>query len=244
MIIALVLAGGHGKRFGRTDRPKQFLLLHERPVFMHALDIYLRPGCADHVVLVVHPDYLDEVHDMLIAEGRQESVLLTAGGRTRRDSIVAGRLAALRAWNLMPADLLILHNAASPNTPPATVKSCLQAAETADVAQACFPQTRTQFEVNGDRIVASPDRDGLVISCDPTVFRAGALERVIEQFDKRGDDRESTTDIALDLGMSLRQVPCSDANIKITSPWDLAAVESAMGQSSADHHDKARSASD
>lgn len=240
MNIALLLAGGEGRRFGRSGQPKQFLLLHERPVLMHALDTYLTPGCADHVVLVVHPDYLEDARGMLIAEGRQESVLLTPGGRTRRESIVAGHLAAIHAWQPVSSDLLILHNAAAPNTPPATVKACLEAAETADVAQACFPQTRTQFELDGDRIVASPARDGLVIACDPTVYRAGVLARVIEQFDKRGDRLESTVDIALDLGMSMRRVWCTDANIKITSPWDLAAVDAAMAASVADQQSKSR----
>ncbi len=53
MIAVILLAAGQGTRFGTGSVTKQFLDLHGKPVFMHALDTYLDPKLVDQVSIAI-----------------------------------------------------------------------------------------------------------------------------------------------------------------------------------------------
>lgn len=228
MITAIVLAAGQGTRFSSEERPKQFSLINGTPIFIHAIRRYMNDGCADRIVLLASRDRYAEIAALLEACQLQQAVLLAPGGATRRESISNGLNAAIEAWRCGVKDHVVLHNAASPNTPVATIRACIAGLAEADIAQAYIPQVRTQFSLAGNRIVRVPQRDGLVTACDPTAFRVDALQRVLEHCRKLDLAGDSTTDIALQLGLSIVGIPSTHANIKVTTPWDLAAVAAAM----------------
>ena len=50
--VAVVLAGGRGKRMGKT-LAKQYLLIREKPVLYYSLDIFEKSDVIDEVILVV-----------------------------------------------------------------------------------------------------------------------------------------------------------------------------------------------
>ena len=60
MNIAVILAGGTGKRLGR-DIPKQFVDVLGKPLIVHALEIYETSPYIDAIEVVCVPEYVEEV---------------------------------------------------------------------------------------------------------------------------------------------------------------------------------------
>ena len=50
---AVIVAAGRGNRFG-SDIPKQFVLLNNKPVLQHSMEVFAALNY--HIVVVIHPD--------------------------------------------------------------------------------------------------------------------------------------------------------------------------------------------
>ena len=93
--IALILAGGTGSRFG-SARPKQFTLVAGRTVLEHSIAAFEQSEEIDEIGIVVHPDHLDEVRDLLQQHPHPKVTQVVAGGKERQDSTLNGLRAFLR----------------------------------------------------------------------------------------------------------------------------------------------------
>ena len=51
MIYAEILAGGKGTRMGNTEMPKQFLLLGNKPIFIHTVEQFLLNRRVDKILI-------------------------------------------------------------------------------------------------------------------------------------------------------------------------------------------------
>jgi 2-C-methyl-D-erythritol 4-phosphate cytidylyltransferase len=199
-VWTIVVAGGTGARFG--DR-KQYQPLGADRV----LDWALRAARAgsDGIVLVVPPDAID--HPEPAAD------VVVAGGATRSDSVRAG-LAAVPA----DADVIVVHDAARPVSPSAVWDRVLAAiAAGADAAVPGVPVIDTLRVVGGSTV----DRTGFVAVQTPQAFRAIAL-RSAHVGDPEGTDDASLVEAT---GGRVVVVDGDAANIKITTPTDLALAE-------------------
>jgi len=232
MIGLILLAAGRGLRAGNRTA-KQFVELRGRPVYQHALLQYARAKLVDRIALLVPPETVDEVRQVVDEIGLEVPVLVRAGGATRDLSIRSGVAALEELSEPERYQHLILHNAASPNTDTKTIQSCLAALSENEVAQACLPETRTQFIADNGQAVRMLPRESIVTSCDPTAFRADALRQLLAFKQQRGLENDTTTDSALQLGFRVALIPSHAGNIKLTGPWDFALLTAAMGGNTA-----------
>ena len=65
MIYAEILAGGSGTRMGNTDRPKQFLMLGNKPILVHTIEAFLLNPRIDRILVVVPNVWLDYSKDIM-----------------------------------------------------------------------------------------------------------------------------------------------------------------------------------
>jgi 2-C-methyl-D-erythritol 4-phosphate cytidylyltransferase len=157
---AIVVAAGGGTRFGAA---KQFARLGGARVIDRAVAV-AQESC-DGVVVVL-PD-----NSSWIAPN---GVLTTLGGATRSDSVRAGLA-------LVPddTDVVVVHDAARPLASRRLYALVVQAvADGADGAVPALPVPDTVKRVNGDRVVETVPREGLVGVQTPQAFRAGVLRAV------------------------------------------------------------------
>jgi 2-C-methyl-D-erythritol 4-phosphate cytidylyltransferase len=197
---AIVVAGGSGERFGER---KQYQRLGD----VRVLDWALRAAGAhaDGVVLVVPPDAVDGPEP-------QASVVV-AGGSTRSASVRAG-LAAVPT----DATTIVVHDAARPVPVPDVWDRVLAAVEAgADAAVPGVPVADTLREIGGSTV----DRSRFVAVQTPQAFRADALRAA------HADGADGTDDASLvEAGGGRVVVVDGDpANLKITTPFDLAVAE-------------------
>jgi 2-C-methyl-D-erythritol 4-phosphate cytidylyltransferase len=88
--LAIVLAGGTGKRMG-SPTSKQFLLLDSRPILVHTLQVFEECKPIDGVYLVVNHKDLPVIQEEVLEQYRFNKIMkLVVGGRQRQDSVRNG----------------------------------------------------------------------------------------------------------------------------------------------------------
>jgi 2-C-methyl-D-erythritol 4-phosphate cytidylyltransferase len=86
---AIIVAGGSGVRMGTTV-PKQFLLLHGRPVLWYTLETFLGVYEDMEIVLVVPEAHLETARELINGLAGVERIRLASGGDTRFHSVRNG----------------------------------------------------------------------------------------------------------------------------------------------------------
>ncbi len=88
--FAVIVAGGRGKRMGNTV-PKQFLLIHGKPVLWYTLEAFLRAYDDMHIVLVLPDEFIQRGNQIATSFGNLSTrITLTPGGSTRFNSVQEG----------------------------------------------------------------------------------------------------------------------------------------------------------
>ncbi|HLA92649.1 MAG TPA: 2-C-methyl-D-erythritol 4-phosphate cytidylyltransferase [Actinomycetota bacterium] len=211
--VAIVLAAGSGERLGQ-DRPKAFVELAGRPLLAHAAGAALTCPEISLVIVAAPPGGEDLAHAMVESLGAHAVV---TGGVTRRASV----LAALRA---VPADAaaIVCHDAARPFARAGLFARVLAALEGADGVVPVVPVPDTVKRVDGDVVLGTEPREGLVLAQTPQAFLAPALREAHERAERDGDEMTDDAAALERAGFRVRTVPGDPGNFKITTPEDLA----------------------
>ena len=208
-VAAILVAAGSGSRFG-AGQPKQFVALAGKPVLRWAAETL-----AGHVDLLqpVGGPALDAV---LTGLGALPSV---PGGATRQASVHAG----LEALATHAPDFVLVHDAARPFIPPATVPALLDALQRTPGAVPAMPVADTLKRVQAGAIAATVARDGLFRAQTPQAFHFPLLLAL----HRAAGPTQATDDAALleAGGHGVTVVAGSDDNIKLTYPEDLVRLE-------------------
>ena len=88
MIYAEVLAGGKGTRMGNTEMPKQFLMLGEKPVFIHTIEQFILNAKVEMVLVCCPKQWISHTKDTIkkyVSDARK--VVVVEGGASRNDTI-------------------------------------------------------------------------------------------------------------------------------------------------------------
>lgn len=220
MNAAVIAAGGSGERFGGAAG-KQLAVVAGLPVLSHTLLAFDACPDVDAVVVVTHPDRVEEYQSVAVeAAGVRKVVAVVAGGSTRVQSVRAG-LAALPEG----VDLVAVHDGARAAIEPTTISAAFHALAThaqIDGVVVGHPSVDTLKEVDADgHVIATPDRNRYWIAQTPQVFRASALSRAYWRAGIAGF--EGTDDAALveALGGTILMVAGPRTNLKVTVPEDL-----------------------
>ena len=216
--VAVVLAGGVGKRFGAPE-PKQFLILGDKTVLEHAVATFDRNEHIAEIAVVVHPDYVDRVQEMMTRGGWHKVKHILCGGAERTDSTQA----ALRAYADREVNLL-LHDAARPLVSDAIVDRVCKALEQHSAVAVAQPVTDTIVRADADLLQGTLVRSTLRSMQTPQAFRREVLAQAFEL--AMQDPQFQATD---DCGVVAKYLPNvaihlvdgEEKNKKLTAPEDL-----------------------
>ena len=212
----IIVAAGSGSRAGGD---KQWRTLGGKPVLRWSAEALLNAG-ADELIVVVAPDALDRVADLLSDLPRWRAV---AGGDARADSARAG----LAALTCAPDQPVLIHDAARPLLDSAVIDRLLSALKTADgtlpVLAVADSLRRGEAEVMTDVV----ERDGLWRAQTPQAFR----RRVIETAYAAWTDAAAPADEAVVVqrnGGKVALVQGDPRLMKLTYPEDFAMAEALL----------------
>jgi 2-C-methyl-D-erythritol 4-phosphate cytidylyltransferase len=224
-VVAVVLGGGVGNRFGAA-MPKQLLTLGGKTLVEHCVTAFAAAPGVDEVLLVMPPGYTDEAAKLV---GNQVSAVIT-GGITRSDS-VRNALAHLTARDEAATTGVLLHDAARPLVTQQIIADCVAALSKHDAAGTAVPTSDTIVVAEDGVMSHVPPRESLLRCQTPQCFRLPVISRAHELAAQ--DPAFTPTD---DCGVVLRYlpdvavqiVPGSERNIKVTYPGDLAIAEALL----------------
>jgi 2-C-methyl-D-erythritol 4-phosphate cytidylyltransferase len=221
----VVVAAGRGDRLG-SPYPKAFAKLGGRPLLAESLERLDRSDWIEGLVVVVPAEW--EEPAILLAEevGAGKVTLAVPGGETRSDSVRAG-LAEVPE----EAVVVLVHDAARPLVDEAIVERVVLALEDEwDGAVPAMPVPDTLKRADGETVVETVDRTGLVAVQTPQAFVAGTLRRALAAEGSESDCAGSVERA----GGRVRVVPGDPRLVKVTSDADLALVEALLGDDRGD----------
>ena len=212
--VGIVAAAGSGLRLG-ADLPKALVPLAGRPLVCWAVETLRAGGVADVVVTV------PTAERSAFAAVLGADVVLVEGGATRTASVRAGLAAAGHG-----ADVVLVHDAARPLTPPDVVDRVLAAlADGARAVVPVLPVVDTTVVVRADGVVSGAlRREELRRVQTPQGFHRATL---VEAYGRLPAGAELTDDAAVvqAVGVSVSTVAGDERAAKVTVAHDLALAE-------------------
>jgi 2-C-methyl-D-erythritol 4-phosphate cytidylyltransferase len=230
----IVVAAGRGVRFG-SDTPKQFHTVAGVPVVLRAIHAFTSHPDVAHVVLVLGQAEVANPPEFLSALSASPSsassprVTIVSGGTHRGDSVRAG-LSALAPQ----CTAVLVHDGARPFVDRGVIDQVIGHVRRGEGACPAVPLSDTLKEVDSEdptRIRRTRPRSKLWRAQTPQGFPRKMLEEAHGRAEHSG--RRATDDSALveSLGYTVRLVPDSGRNIKITTREDLLLAELLAGAS-------------
>ena len=217
-VVAIIVAAGEGQRMGGID--KMFASINGRPALARVLDAF--QGCKkiDQIVVVMGAKNIEACRKLVKSEGWSKVKDIVPGGKRRQDSVAEG------LKRVKDADWIVIHDGARPLVTSDLIERGLAAAKETGAAVAAVPVTDTIKTVKDDEIVDKTlSRQNLRAIQTPQVFRADIIKKAYQN--ATGD---VTDDAALveKAGYKVKLYMGSYANIKITTPDDLAVAEALL----------------
>ena len=223
-------AAGAGRRLGAG--PKALASLAGRTLLAYAVEAVEANRCTAAVVVVGHPEALEDTAKLVAEEGFTKVTAVIAGGPTRRASVAAG----LRA---LPPGLgyVAIHDVARPLVGPGAVDRMLGLLLEAGAAGVVpgVPVTDTVRRVDAvQRSTGIVDREQMRAMQTPQLFVRAVLEeahRLALRDRVEAADEAALVELA---GHRVRIVPGDPENLKVTTPLDLAMAETLLARRSVD----------
>lgn len=94
MNIAVIFAGGTGQRMKTTNRPKQFLEMHKKPIIIYTLEIFDNHEDIDSIVVSCVEEWIPYLKELLYKFRITKVKKVVPGGNTGQMSIYNGLVAA------------------------------------------------------------------------------------------------------------------------------------------------------
>jgi 2-C-methyl-D-erythritol 4-phosphate cytidylyltransferase len=213
-VWAILAAAGSGERLG-LDRPKAFASLNDRPLIAESLERLDGSDWIEGIVVAAAPGW--EEPSILVAEevAAGKVAETVTGGRTRTES-VRNALAQVPG----EATIVLVHDAARPLVTDEVVERVLTAVGDGwEGAVPGLPVPDTLKRVEGEAVLETVDRDGLVVAQTPQAFLADVLRRALA-----GGDASDCAALVEAAGGSVRFVPGDRRLLKVTEPADLELV--------------------
>jgi 2-C-methyl-D-erythritol 4-phosphate cytidylyltransferase len=220
--VVILLAAGSGSRVG-GDRPKAFLTVDGRSLLTMSAQAACASSRVASLVVAVPPGW--EGRAAALLPGRASAVVV-AGGASRQESV---RLAI----EAVPAGcrVVVVHDSARAMATSELFDAVVAGLDGDQEVQGVIPVVPipdTVKRVDGGVVTGTVPRDDLVIAQTPQAF---LREQLAAAHARAAAEREEFTDDAAVVewaGGSVKTVPGSSENFKITTRGDLDRAEAAL----------------
>ncbi len=215
----VVVAAGSSTRMGGRD--KLSASLGGRPLLAVTLDAIAAARSVRRIIVVAAPSRVDALAGAAWLPPAVAGVV--AGGRRRQESVAAG-VAALGepGGTDLPAPVVLVHDGARPLVSPGLVDRVAAAAAEHGAAIPVVPVVESLKRVEGDRIGATVEREGLAAAQTPQGIRRAVLAAAYAAYPPAGP--VTFTDEAALLEackIPVHAIPGEPTNLKVTLPDDL-----------------------
>lgn len=207
-------AAGSGKRMG-AGQNKLFLLLEEKPILIHTLEVFQQDENCTGIWLAVKPEERGYIEQLLNRFGITKVKGLPDGGLERQHSVHAC------IKNMDQVEIVLVHDAARPFITLPIIQKLALTAQEKGAAIAGVRAKDTMKKVINNVIVETVDRDTLWMIQTPQAFRFSLLAQAENHAEKEGFLGTDEAMLIERLGHKVHIVESSYDNIKMTTKEDL-----------------------
>jgi 2-C-methyl-D-erythritol 4-phosphate cytidylyltransferase len=202
-----------------SNTPKQFMMLHDKPVLYYTLKTFLEAYEDLDIILVLPEEYTEMGREIIDAYFDYERIQITAGGETRFHSVQNG-------LQLVQRDSIVfVHDGVRCLVSADLIHRCYEAALEVGSAIPVMP-VKDSIRLLTDEDSEAIDRNSVVTVQTPQTFHSKILLPAFEIDYKERFTDEATVVEAYGLKISL--VQGEEHNIKITRPIDLQIAEALL----------------
>lgn len=231
MIFGVVLAGGIGSRMGDVDKPKQYLLIGDKPILIHTLEKFFIESEFEKVLVLCPKEWVAHTRN-LIAKYLEdtERVVVLAGGDTRNETIMNSLAYIEENYGLSEDTIIVTHDSVRPFVTQRIIKENIQYAKEFGACDTAVAATDT-IVCSEDGVLISdiPERQKMYQGQTPQSFQALKLKELYYSLTET--EKNLLTDAAKIFVMKGEKVHIVEGevfNIKITYPYDLRVAEALL----------------
>ncbi|NBJ03195.1 2-C-methyl-D-erythritol 4-phosphate cytidylyltransferase [Lachnospiraceae bacterium] len=224
MNIAVIFAGGVGKRMNSKVKPKQFLEMWGKPIIVHTLEVFEKHPEIDAILVACVPGWINYLKTLISQYQLSKVRKIVPGGETGQLSIYHGLKAAEQLEAGAYRDTIVLiHDGVRPLVNEKVITENIRSVKDHGSAITTVTVTETILVVNEDNeIVDVPERKNSRLARAPQSFFLRDILHAHDRALQEGVQNyiDSCT-LMQHYGHQMFLVDGPKENIKITSPEDF-----------------------
>ena len=217
-----ILAGGSGTRMGKTDLPKQFLSLGQKPIIIHTIEQFLISPYIDEIVVAVPQNWISYTEDIVERYCKDNRIHIIQGGSTRNETIM-NICNYIKTISENEENIVVTHDAVRPFITQRIIKENIEMCEKYGSVDTVISATDTIVQAEDGKFISDiPVRNQMYQGQTPQTFK---VEEFIEVYNSLTEDEKNIlTDATKVFVIRNKQVALVKGelyNIKITTKYDL-----------------------
>lgn len=218
--IAVIFAGGTGRRMKTVSKPKQFLELNNKPVIIYTIELFENHPEIDGIVVVCLKDWIPYLKKQLNKFEITKVGQIVPGGETGQESIYNGLVAAREHYG--ESCNVLIHDGVRPLITEKTITDNIIAVNEFGNSITCVPTTETFVVNQPDGTLNIPPRKDSLIARAPQTFRLPDILAAHEEARRIGkNDFIDSCTMMSHFGYAIHTIFGPMENIKITTPTDF-----------------------
>lgn len=231
MVYGVVLAGGVGNRYGNAEKPKQFLILGDKPIIIHTIEKFFVNDKFEKVLVLCPEQWVSYTKNLIHKYlGDNDRVVVIEGGSTRNETIMNSIRYIDSTDGVDEETIIVTHDAVRPFVTHRILEENIEMAKKYGACDTVVPATDTIVRSDDNTVIAEiPDRSKLYQGQTPQSFNASKLRDLYESLS--AEEKEILTDAAKIFAIRGEKVYLVNGevyNIKITYPYDLKVAETLL----------------
>ena len=224
LIFATILAGGTGTRMGETEKPKQFLLLGEKPILIHTIEKFALNPKFDKIIILTPKEWINYTEDLVNKHVvNKENIIIVESGSTRLETLTNAINHILDNFENDDDNIIVTHDAVRPFVTSRIIEDNIKYAEKYGACDTVIPTTDTIVKSEDNKVISEiPNRAHMYQGQTPQSFNLNKLNDLLNQL--TDEEKEILTDAAKIFtlkGEDVYLVKGEVSNFKITYPYDI-----------------------
>ncbi len=224
MNIALIFAGGSGKRMNSNGIPKQFLEINGVPIIIRTIEHFENHPQIDGICIVCIETWIKHLKKLLRRYDIQKAFDIVPGGKDGQESIRNGLYAIERQFLDEKDTIVLIHDGVRPLINEQLITDNITSVKQNGSAITVVPATETIATIDEDECVVSvTDRARYYIARAPQSFFLSDILSVHKKavVDGIASSMIDSAMLMTHYGYRLHTVEGPKENIKVTTPSDF-----------------------
>lgn len=219
--IALIFAGGSGKRMGK-EIPKQFLKISKKEIIIRTLEVFEKSNYIDEIYISCIEDWIEYLQELLIKNNITKVKSVVPGGKTGQLSIFNGLKKAYEDNKSEKDAIVLIHDGVRPFINDDLIKRNIECVINNGCAISCAPAIETILLVDENNEVQHiTDRNNSKLARAPQSFYLNKIYQLhLKALEENKDNFIDSCSMMNYYNEKLYIVDTSNDNIKITTPND------------------------